>query len=87
MLRQIVFKTLSFSAITAVALSLLVVNPSSPSGFSEAQGQSCEPYNSCMYSCIPACAAWYCQMGQCPTYDECVSICEAEYCGPNPGGC
>ena len=88
MFRQILFKTLSFSAITAATLSLLVFNPSSPSGFSDAQAfDACYEYNNCLDSCIPACAAWYCQTGQCPTLQQCISECEASYCGPKPDGC
>ena len=82
MLRHIVSKTLSFSAITAAGLSLLVFNPSFRSGFSEAQASSCNEYLTCMGSCMPACAAWY---NGYATYEQCVSECEAWYCGPNPG--
>jgi hypothetical protein len=85
MFRKILFKTLSVAAITAAALSLLVVNPTSPSGFSDAQAfDACADYQNCMYSCIPACRAWY---GPNITLEECISVCEAWYCGAAPPGC
>jgi hypothetical protein len=78
MLRQILFKTLSFSAIAAVGL--IVFNPLSSSGFSEAYAMCDEPaYGNCMDSCIPACRAWY---GPGITYEECWNECHYTMCGP-----
>jgi hypothetical protein len=64
MLRGIFKKTLGFSAIMAVALTLLIVDTESPSFISEAQACDQELASACYWTCALACVSGY--VTECP---------------------
>lgn len=67
-LKQVLKKVLAMSAVSLFAVTLLVLNPRSPSLISEAQ--ACDPgahevcFSMCMYFC-----GWGQGYGECPVWD------------------
>ncbi len=83
MLREIFKKTLGFSAIMAVALTLLIVDTESPSFISEAQACDPEVYSWCLWGCALACPSGqipecpqYWQSGDCDCHTYCPNYCQ-----------
>ena len=83
MLRSVSKKILSFSAIGAFVIALMMLDTSSPSLVSEAQACDESVWTVCMVNCGYACSSGY--IGEClPWQCDCWSYCYA-YCNQVSG--
>ena len=76
MLRKVLQRVLSFSAIVGFAFAVLMLNPTSPSWVSEAQACEQEVYEACYMNCGFACYSY--NVPECwPDTCNCATYCEA----------